>query len=653
MSEDCPAAASTMAIDPKNRRRLVRAVLWGLGALLAWYLLLNFTRYPVVPQLDLSWIAALTFAAANKMQFGRDIVFTYGPLSHVLYGTYTPTFFTLDRLLEIFLKTTFVVSLCILSARLDVLRRGCFLLVAFVAAMLSTQALYLFVLVCLGLCVTRRSRPDVLLILPLLLFATIAALIKLTFLWASLATLGCGLFCALVRRDFYWAAIVPLVFLVIFCSVWYAVGQQLSGLADFLAAGFQIMAGYPAAMSIPPTTVCLTAGLLVATASTVQLATFLSRNFRAVAGWSVSLILVAALFLSWKLSFTRAVAHSTHSVEFFYYAAIAMAGAPMFFPARLQGRRARVELLLLVLTMLVSSIAVLSQFPQLPERFARTIASRWLSNVAALMYPGTEQRKDQQRNLSTAKRFNLPGIKNAIGNATVDVFGYEQAIALCNGLNYTPSPTVQNYCDYTARLAQLNSAFYASARRPEYVIFKLQTIDNRLPTIDCAEVLMMLAHDYESLFSEKGYLLLRQSKLNAGWNSKQLKRLGATDSQIGKTITIPSGWIWCKIHIHSTLTGKLLSFFYQAPPLLMRLQMADKRVLNRRILPALAGNGFLLNPMPFSNQDFQGLMAGHPGETTRMLGINIVDSSSVRRFFKRKLEYEFFEIPPFAPPTPP
>ena len=75
-----------------RRDRPVTAVLSFLPyfafAICSWYLTLNFAKTPLIPQLDASWIAALTFAAADKLQFGRDVIFTYGPLCHLAFSTY-------------------------------------------------------------------------------------------------------------------------------------------------------------------------------------------------------------------------------------------------------------------------------------------------------------------------------------------------------------------------------------------------------------------------------------------------------------------------------------------------------------------------------------------------------------------------------------
>src|SRR5262249_19579365 len=105
------------------------------------------------------------------------------------------------------------------------------------------------------------------------------------------------------------------------------------------------------------------------------------------------------------------------------------------------------------------------------------------------------------------QRFDLPHTRAVIGQAPVDVLGYEQTIAFYNGLTYRPRPVFQSYCAYTPHLARLNDAFYRSSRAPEYVLLKLQTIDNRFPTLDDSLLLRSFMHRYDYVHTEQGFQL--------------------------------------------------------------------------------------------------------------------------------------------------
>ena len=108
------------------------------------------------------------------------------------------------------------------------------------------------------------------------------------------------------------------------------------------------------------------------------------------------------------------------------------------------------------------------------------------------------------------QQFALPKIRSAVGGSSVDVIGLEQAVVLLNDLNYRPPPVFQGYQACTRKLEELNVAFYRSNQAPEFVLFKLQSIDGRFPTLDNSRVLLDLLHRYQFVLEEDGFLLLQQ-----------------------------------------------------------------------------------------------------------------------------------------------
>ena len=87
-----------------RRTKLIVTVLFGLAAL--FYLPL-FKKDPLAATLDNSWVAVITWAAEKPLQFGRDIIFTYGPLGHLMYAIYLPRLFVpeiADRLERLLLE---------------------------------------------------------------------------------------------------------------------------------------------------------------------------------------------------------------------------------------------------------------------------------------------------------------------------------------------------------------------------------------------------------------------------------------------------------------------------------------------------------------------------------------------------------------------
>ncbi len=89
------------------------------------------------------------------------------------------------------------------------------------------------------------------------------------------------------------------------------------------------------------------------------------------------------------------------------------------------------------------------------------------------------------------------GILTRIGKQDVDVVGSEISIVHYNNLNYNPRPVFQSYSAYNEPLAQLNAAAYKSSKGPEVVLFHFGSIDRRHPFWDEPLLLKTLQSHYE------------------------------------------------------------------------------------------------------------------------------------------------------------
>jgi hypothetical protein len=629
-------------------RDICKIALWVIGALLGWFFLLDLYKTPLLPNLEQSWIAAITFGAEQKLQFGREIIYTYGPLGHLVFSTYSARLFMPDLVAEICLKGIYVALVCGLGLRLPALARGCFLLAAFCLAVLSYQTMYVFTIASLGWILIQRSRTSDLLLVPVLLFAATAALIKVTFLWFSLLVLACATAGCLLQRRFLRASGALLIFLGAFCTAWFFSGQTFATLPDFLTTAQEVTSGYSNTMSWDCPPLILTLGLAVGLLLLSQLC-FLGWRNRRPSIWLVVSVLAAGLFLSWKLGFSRADAHT---MEFFYYASLMAFAFPAFFERAHNPLPARIHWTVAWGVLVLSGSAISAQDGHAGSTLISILESRFPARLKTLLHPSAEAAGLRAADLQRAQEFALPRIRGTVGRARIDVFGYEQAIALLNGLNYTPSPSVQTYCDYTPALAQLNAAFYRSDRAPEYVIFKLQRIDNRLAAVDYAEVLVRLAQDYEPLFSEGGYLLLKRQQRAKGPLAAELLPLREGRTRIGENISVPGGVTWCELTMEETLLGKIISFFYHSPEVRMDIATADGATATRRFLPTLGRHGFLLNPLLNSESDFVALAAGQQQGSSTVQAIKIVQNPVVGWSYRRGISYRMSQVSMPSTPKP-
>ena len=91
-----------------------------------------------------------------------------------------------------------------------------------------------------------------------------------------------------------------------------------------------------------------------------------------------------------------------------------------------------------------------------------------------------------------------------IGKSTIDIMPTEISEIFYDKLNYDPRPVIQSYSAYDLFLDTKNHEKYTSPSRPEYVLFSLATIDARYAFWDESITKTALLTDYELITKNKG-----------------------------------------------------------------------------------------------------------------------------------------------------
>ncbi len=631
--------------EPLHVSRLCRTLLAIVQAAAA-ICLLSFYRGPLIATLDSSWAAVLTYAATKPLQFGRDIIFGYGPLGHIAAGAYSAKLFLPDLATNSALRVFFVVILFQLSRRLQTPRRFALVVVALLAAGASWQAMFLFLLVAAAWAIFGDPTESVVLRGCAIVAVAAIALFKATFLFFVFFFMSAGLLDLAARRKAKNLAFIFVSFAIAFLIIWLLAGQELQNLPRYLWSSFEITRGYSAAMSLPPSALVLAAGIFAAAASLLQIILALIRNHKEPAAWFMSLVLGAALFIAWKLGYTRA---DTHTIDLFYYAVITVLAAPVFFPRGPIGNYLILESAIVAVVLGCGVFVIDNQTAVTPWKLARSTWDNLLANSYNLTHLGEVRAQLEQATRREQQSLALPEIRRTVGSSSLDVFGVTQSTALANSLNYTPRPVFQGYSAYTPALLDLNAAFYNSERAPRYVLCKIQVIDQHLPSAEDAKVFLLLARDYRPVLQENGYVLLaRRNQLASDPVALSFRK--QSKSAIGREISVPPGLIWCQLEVHQSWLGKLIGFLYQTPQLSLEFANGDRSIGTKDIPLPIAAEGFLLNPLVLSDEEFLRLSAGKyaPLEIRSM---KIVPSQPMPWVTRPGIRYRFSEVS-LPSPTP-
>src|ERR1017187_8527742 len=580
------------------------------AALLTLALALSLFSVPNPPnaKLDGSWQEMLVHAHAHGIQFGRDLVFTWGPwgflcsLYHLGGEGAVPVLIwqTAGQLLV-------AMSLVFLTRRLVFWRR-----IAFAAALLASHWLFLdvvyFVLITLVVvsALMRRGEPVVRLVAWALLLGFLAQ-IKFTYFALSAAGVLASAVCWARRRSWGHALGVGGGYGVSVVAAWLAAGQNPGNLYAYLRRSLEIALGYGDAMGMDESWPVFIWGaglaLICALFAWSAWRTLPERAFAT----SVAGFLAFALFLMWKESFTRAdlVALGGHVFGLFTFVLILAPAVPgLLFPERrwhwFDGS-------------FVYCLAGVACFdPAYYTQGPRVAWERIYGNVMALARLGTLPQEWQHAYENACERASLPEMRATVGRATVDVYDFNTGAALLNRMNLDSRPVFQGYSAYTASLEALNLLFYQSGREPDYLLWNDERIDNRYPGQDDAMLVASLSGHYAPLFPEGEYWLFkRESPIPRAPVERRL--LFKRTVRLSEEIELPAERdhaIWLTADPVPDNLGRLRALAYR--PAEITIAVTDDAGGRGvwRLLPRVAKGGFILVPTLGSGGDMASLLRG-------------------------------------------
>lgn len=600
---------------------------------------------PLFPtlELDASWRMALGRFFMEGRQFGKEIVFTYGPLGWTMGKTYWGSHLGALIAWHAAQATIFAAIVFWHAFRLSGYSRVFCLLFFFLFGLSYQDAMHQSIMALAGLELVRRSHgPWRWSSVALLVLLATLSLVKFTNLLLGffLVLLAGGLELWHTRRRT--ALRLPGLFLLLFLAGWMLCGQSLLNLPAYFISSWQISQGYQDAMGYACPSPQLYLGLSVAALVITYLLVNLATSADRVRGAALTLGALALLYLNWKHGFIRA---DGHQIGFYYAVLTIVVTSPLLLE---DGPRLfRPKKLLLTAAALISLFSLETVLPGLVRGALAAAQDKVNLHVAFAqgkaytpeLYAG---RMEAERNTVDLKK-----TKAVVGDATLDVLGFEQAVALYNGFNYQPRPVFQGYSAYTPYLSRLNHAYYASDRAPEFVLFKLQTIDGRLATMDDPHVLRLLTHRYTYLFSEQGYTLWQRKSGPFDAAAFEPKPIRRTTHRFGDTIDLADladRNIWVELDYRFNLLGKLRRFLLR-PPLVLLHITDDKGVESVHRLPRPIGRtGFMLSPVIDDMLDFMRAAGGAPPR--RAAAIRLVTAPQDADCLREEIDVSFYSLPP-------
>jgi hypothetical protein len=636
--------------SPWNRDRILGAgfsVLCVLAIFLSSFFISGTSA--AIGELDPSWQVVLEFATQKRLQFGSEIIFTYGPLGFLFQPHSLGMFPSLRLIFALTFSGVVAFAALNLALRIGGIAKFLFLFwlllfPSYISGITELVFVYL-IAVFVGFvwldatynrCWVKRF---------LLFYVCALALVKFSFFVPILFLLVICAIDRICRQDREGARELVACFVISFVFLWLVLGQSLEGFFQYLWANQQLASGYTEAMSIAPRSrvlkYALPAAVFFLSALAVRCA--VARQKRHVIAPAMIIILFS--FTAWKQGFVRA---DGHVLMFLYFLPVAYGF--LFTSAFSSSIPSAVRTGLLLGYFAVVGLCLMAAnaiFPGLPLAQTKSLGERLLANsrsLTALLPAASSIPGRFPKNLRVEDR--LPTIAQRVGDSSIDVFNYRQGAALLNDLNYHPRPVIQSYSAYTPDLLRANLDFYRSPSRPSYVLFSLETIDGRFPTLDDALLLPYILANYQPVLAEHHFLLMERTPEPP--RNVSYDRVYSASLDIGQKLDMTT-WnnspLFLRINSTPTLLGRILTLLYQPPAYKLEVELHEGGKRTFRFVRGMTSQGFLVNPLLENNADILDLLSGENQKKVRSIAILPVRRSIAS--LKAPITVEVYQSPNF------
>ena len=201
----------------------------------------------------------------------------------------------------------------------------------------------------------------------------------------------------------------------------------------------------------------------------------------------------------------------------------------------------------------------------------------------------------------------------------------------------------QAFAAYNSYLSGRNAAFFRGPNRPDFVFFDIAPIDKRYPSAAQPFSWLALMDCYLPAESSGRYLVLRA----AGCEHASLDLMAETKVRAGQRIAVPDGGdypVWVEIDMRLNRTGSIIAALASPPD--TRLEVHTGLGQHIFSLSTEAGkSGFLLSPLLLDPASFGGLFVeGGIDLRTEVRDLSIVQSDRARGLYQPAIGLRLYRV---------
>jgi hypothetical protein len=643
-----PVPNAIMNISPGKLDSTVNALLWLVLLITILAVFVPFSPLMPAAGFDPSWVLGMNQATAQGLSFGKEIIFTFGPYASIFTKSYHPStdlmmvsgtlylalsYWACIVLLMKKVQWPWVLALCAVLVLMDAKDQRDSLLFSY--PLLVALAIFKMMHSEDSVAAVRRYSPLVV----ALLFAPFGLLIlvkgSILILCGAVAVL-CSIFFILSKREFL--ALICLASPVMsMLLLWMASGQSAANLPDYFINMKPMVSGYNEAMA--------TDGfihevfLYLVITSLLLLAVFNESKINSISRAFLLGAFFVFLFVAFKAGFVR---HHDHVL--IASNALLFGSLLLLFFAKSEGWNTKKAFSIALMSVFFYLLTNLT-YSILPVGFIKDKLIEKKFDINSLRSLSRYQQAFQIYHvigleniiqpLIASQNIGLPysrawhGIKNRLENKNwprpdydaavtsvreqasfpvlqgpTDIYSFNQSYLIASGNTWAPRPILQSYSVYTPALAEINRNHLLGSQAPDNIIFKVEPIDRRLPSLEDGASWPVLMANYQPTRIANDFLFLRKKGNNRA--SEAPLKLTSEKHRFSEKVNLPpaSQAVFARVEIKPTILGRLASILFKPSQLYITIELNNGLKKQYRIIAGMTQSGFLLSPLIENTAEF-------------------------------------------------
>jgi len=605
------------------------------------------------PGLDPSGLIALSWIALKNLQFGHDIIWSFGPLGYFYTTTFVyPSLWFPPVIYHLFVHSFFIFSIALLTIRLSIKwKDNLFVILLMVPLVFITsyrgnqddQLIFSFIII-LYLIITNRigRKYETIILFFVASLLAFESLIKLNMAVASLSVIIIFSSISIFMKESKRALVFSASYIFLVPIFWIMSGQQLTNLPSFASNVLEASSGYNYGLAIEGPLYQVYAGVIgVVFVIILFIYSVVKKHKNLIIFILLNSIL---LFMAFKHGFVR---HDLHVMNYLFTYGVFFLSSYIIFKydtKRIAPDKKRILLLSLLFVgaiLYVVAMDVIWPGPTLPD--ITTTIPAW-GEVYPLIFDESYQIQKTESKKNGLRDFHQLDKETVdfIGNKTMDVIPWDFSVPWSYDFNWSPRPLVVSFIVFSAHLDKLNAQHFLDDEAPEIITYSYKSVDGRYPLFDEPLTFKAILENYQLVNTSGEFALLSHSPKERILGMEE--DLGITEVKFGEPIKIPKydkGYVFADIELELSPYGKILNAAFRPANSFVAFNISDESYTQKYRLPRLSNEGVFVSHYVYNLDEFTKLFANEITQNVDEMIFFVADSAQ----YENNVRVKFVGVP--------